>query len=339
MKNKIFIIAEIGVNHNGKVTIAKKLINKLSKLDINAVKTQAYSAETLASTNSELANYQSNNTHGFKNQYEMLKEYELSEKELINLSNYSKKVGISFFTSVFAITDFKKLKKLSNQYIKIPSGEFSNHDLVDYAIDNYKEIILSTGLSNMDEIEKIIKRIKKKRKNLNNISILHCTSSYPCPVEDVDISSISTIKNKYKVKTGFSDHTINNTASVMAVSQGAEIIEKHVTLDKNMEGPDHKASQNIEEFTNFVYEIRTAEKMMGLGYKEIQKSAMENRDIVKKSIYASENIEVGERFSSSNLTFLRPSVGIKPEEVSKLIGKKSKNNYKKDDKISPSELF
>ena len=125
----------------------------------------------------------------------------------------------------------------------------------------------------------------------------------------------------------------------MAVSKGAEIIEKHVTLDKDMEGPDHKASQNIEEFTNFVYEIRTAEKMMGLGNKEIQKSAMDNINIVKKSIYASKNIERSDKFSSSNLTFLRPSGGIKPEELSKLIGKKSKNNYKKDDKISPSELI
>ena len=338
MNNRTFIIAEIGVNHNGNIQTAKKLIEELSKLEIDAVKTQAFNAKSLTSKDSELAIYQSKNTDNFKTQYEMLKKYELSENDLIYLSDYSNKLDLKFFVSVFSVDDFEKLKKLNNEYIKIPSGEFTNFELIKIALDKYKNIILSTGLSDLDEIKTVVEWIRKQRNSLENIFILHCTSSYPCPIDEVDITSMVTIKNKFNVAIGYSDHTENTTASLMAVALGAKIIEKHVTLDKNMEGPDHKASQDIDEFTQFVEKIREAEKMIGEGNKLIQSSALENFNVVKKSIFASTKISKGDYFSKKNLIFLRPAGGIKPFEIEKLINKSSKNSYDEGEQISPSEL-
>lgn len=338
MNNRAFIIAEIGVNHNGDIDTAKKLIKALSKMDIDAVKTQAFSAESLASTVSELANYQSKNTSNFNSQYEMLKKYELSKEDLLHLSEYSKELDIKFFTSVFSIDDFDKLKSLDNEYIKIPSGEFTNFELINKATEDYDNVILSTGLSDMEEVEAVIEWIRKKQESLDNIFILHCTSSYPCPIDEVDIKSMMTIGKNFNVKIGFSDHTENEIASLLAVALGAKIIEKHVTLDKNMEGPDHKASQDINEFDLFVEKIREAEKMIGKGDKQIQKSALENLNVVKKSIYASKNISKGEYFSKENTKPLRPAGGIDPININQLINKKSRNNYQKGDQISTQEL-
>ena len=338
MNNRAFIIAEIGVNHNGDINTAKKLIKALSKMDIDAVKTQAFSAESLASTVSELANYQSKNTSNFNSQYEMLKKYELSKEDLLHLSEYSKELDIKFFTSVFSIDDFDKLKSLDNEYIKIPSGEFTNFELINKATEDYDNVILSTGLSDMKEVEAVIEWIRKKQESLDNIFILHCTSSYPCPIDEVDIKSMMTIGKNFNVKIGFSDHTENEIASLLAVALGAKIIEKHVTLDKNMEGPDHKASQDINEFDLFVEKIREAEKMIGKGDKQIQKSALENLNVVKKSIYASKNISKGEYFSKENTKPLRPAGGIDPININQLINKKSRNNYQKGDQISTQEL-
>ncbi len=338
MNNRAFIIAEIGVNHNGDIDTAKKLIKALSKMDIDAVKTQAFSAESLASTVSELANYQSKNTSNFNSQYEMLKKYELSKEDLLHLSEYSKELDIKFFTSVFSIDDFDKLKSLDNEYIKIPSGEFTNFELINKATEDYDNVILSTGLSDMKEVEAVIEWIRKKQESLDNIFILHCTSSYPCPIDEVDIKSMMTIGKNFNVKIGFSDHTENEIASLLAVALGAKIIEKHVTLDKNMEGPDHKASQDINEFDLFVEKIREAEKMIGKGDKQIQKSALENLNVVKKSIYASKNISKGEYFSKENTKPLRPAGGIDPININQLINKKSRNNYQKGDQISTQEL-
>ena len=335
---RTFIIAEVGVNHNGSTRIAKKLIKQLAKLDIDAIKIQAFTADKLVSANSELAKYQSANTNKFNNQYEMLKEYELSIEEIEELADYARKIGVTVFSSVFSLSDYKKIESLGNNYIKIPSGEFTNYQLIDIALNKYKEVILSTGLSDMNEIIEVISWIKKKREGLEGVSILHCTSAYPCPSEDVDINSISTIANKFNVKVGFSDHTIGNVASIMAISQGALIIEKHVTLDKQLEGPDHKASQDMDEFAMFTKQIREAEKMLGNGNKEIQKSAKENFNIVKKSIYALQDINKGDKFSDKNLITLRPAGGIDSRYIAVLEGKNSKDEYKKGDLISKKEL-
>ena len=338
MKSKVFIIAEIGVNHNGSIRTAKKLIKELSKLDIDAVKIQAFSADSLASKEAKLAVYQSQNTSGFKSQHEMLKEYELSEEKINILNKYTKELGIEFMSSVFSVEDYKKITKLNKKRIKIPSGEFSNLNLIQVALQKYKEVILSTGLSDLKEIDQVMKMIKSYRNDFRGITLLHCTSAYPCPEDEVDISSILTIKEKYNVEVGYSDHTIGSAASIMAIALGARVIEKHVTLDNKMKGPDHKASQNIHEFKDFVNEIRLAESMLGDGKKSINESALKNKQIVKKSIYAKTEIKKDEIFSKKNLALLRPEGGISPQSLDKLIGKRAKKKYDSGEIISKNEL-
>ena len=338
MRDKVYIIAEIGVNHNGSITTAKKLITMLSKLEIDAVKIQAFSADSLASKDAELAPYQSQNTSSFNTQHHMLKKYELSEEQINTLNNYTKKLGVDFLASVFSVDDYQKIKSLDNKKIKIPSGEFSNIELVKLALKKYSEVILSTGLSNLEEIDVVLKKIKAYRKDFRGITLLHCTSAYPCPVDEVDILSISTIKERYEVNVGYSDHTLGSTASIMAVSLGAKIIEKHVTLSRDMEGPDHKASLDIREFKDYVKEIRKAELMLGSGNKMINKSSLRIKKLVEKSIYAKKAIKKDEMFNEDNLIILRPAGGISSEDFYNLIGKKSKKNYKNEDVISKNEL-
>ena len=338
MKNKTFIIAEIGVNHNGSISLAKKIIKKLSKLEIDAVKIQAYSHKNLASPETFLAEYQKKNVKNFKNQYEMLKKYELSKKQIEYLYEFSKNCGIELISSVFSIKDFEKIENLPKKIIKIPSGEFTNFELIDYGLKNYQKIILSTGLSDISEIKNTLKKIKRERKDLKGISILHCTSSYPCPDEDVDILSLHTMNNTLNVEIGYSDHTVGSVASIMSVALGAKIIEKHVTLDKTFDGPDHKASSDIKEFTNFVGDIRRAEKMIGNGEKLVQKSAKKNIEAVKKSIYVNKEILKGEKFLRDSLEMLRPAKGLNATYMNELIGKKATRNYKPGEVVSKKEI-
>lgn len=339
MKNSVYIIAEIGVNHNGSITLAKKLIKQLSKLDINAVKIQSYSTDNLVSKKSILADYQKDGNFEYSNQYEMLKKYELSKKQIIKLSKFSKECGISFMSSVFSIQDFKKLSSLSKKIIKIPSGEFTNHELIDFSLNNYKELILSTGLSDLKEVDDVVAKLKKKRKNLEGITLMHSTSAYPCPENQVDIKSVTTIKNRYNVKVGYSDHTTSSIASVMAVSLGATVIEKHVTLDKGLKGPDHKASLDILEFTSFVNEIRHAELMLGNGKKNIQSDAQKIKKVVKKSIYSTKAIKKGEKFTLENVKLLRPAGGLDPSNLNRLIKKRAKKDYQENQIISNNEII
>tara|TARA_B100000886_G_scaffold328698_1_gene277323 strand:+ start:953 stop:1969 length:1017 start_codon:yes stop_codon:yes gene_type:complete len=338
MKNKINIIAEIGVNHDGSISKAKKMIKLLSNLDIDAIKIQAYTTEQLASKNAELANYQKKSVPKFKDQFEMLKKYELSKKEILELDKFCNKYKQNLIASVFSVEDFQKIKDLSKKQIKIPSGELLNYELINIALDKYEEVILSTGLSDLDEIKKMIENIKKKRKNLEGIAILHCTSSYPCPEDEVNIAAIKLLKKEFNIKVGYSDHTIGSIASVMAISLGAKIIEKHVTLDDQCEGPDHKASTNMSDFKDFVSDLRTAEKMLGDGNKTIQQSAIKNKKIVEKSIYSKEKISKGEKFTIENLQFLRPGGGIPPEKISDLVGKIASRDYFPGEILNKKEL-
>lgn len=339
MKNSVSIIAEIGVNHNGLITLGKKLIKELSKLDITAIKIQAYTTDNLASKDALLADYQNDEDLKYSNQYEMLKKYELSKDQIINLNKFSRECGVSFIASVFSIQDFQKLSGLSKKIIKIPSGEFTNYELVNFALGHYKEVILSTGLSDIEEIDAVVTKLKEKRNNLEGITLMHSTSAYPCPENQVDIKSLKTLKKRYNINVGYSDHTTSSTASIMAVSLGAKVIEKHVTLDKNLKGPDHKASLDILEFTSFVNDIRSAELMLGDGDKKIQNEAQKIKKIVKKSIYSNKVIKKGEKFDLENLKFLRPAVGLDPSNLHKLIKKRAKKSYQENEIISDNEII
>ena len=338
MKNSVSIIAEIGVNHNGLITLGKKLIKELSKLDITAIKIQAYTTDNLASKDALLADYQNDEDLQYSNQYEMLKKYELSKDQIINLNKFSRECGASFIASVFSIQDFQKLSGLSKKVIKIPSGEFTNYELVNFALAHYKEVILSTGLSDIEEIDAVVTKLKEKRNNLEGITLMHSTSAYPCPENQVDIKSLTTLKKRYNINVGYSDHTTSSTASIMAVSLGAKVIEKHVTLDKNLKGPDHKASLDILEFASFVNDIRSAELMLGDGDKKIQNEAEKIKKIVKKSIYSNKVIKKGEKFDLENLKFLRPAVGLDPSNLHKLVKKRAKKNYQDNEIISDNEI-
>lgn len=327
---KIKIIAEIGVNHNGSIKVAKKLIDASKKAGADYVKFQTFNTNKLLNQSATLANYQKNNTN-FKSTHEMLNKYELTYENFFELKNYCKKKNIRFLSTPFDLESLNILRKLKVNIIKISSGDFTNIQLIDKSL-NFKKIILSTGLSNEKEISHILAFIKKKKK-LNNIFLLHCNTDYPTKPKDTNLLSLLYLKEKYNVNVGFSDHSEGITASIAAASMGAQIIEKHITLRRDMKGPDHKSSIEPNEFKEMVKHIRLVEKMLGQKKKFLTQSAKKNLKSASKSIYANKNIVKGEKFTELNLIVQRPGSGISPMKWFDTIGKISKYNYKKGDKI------
>lgn len=330
--SKTLIIAEAGVNHNGKFLIAKKLIKEAKDIGADIIKFQYFKAEKIAIKSLNFAPYQKNNSK-FKNQFAMLKNLELTDKEFILLYKYSKKIGIKFCLSFFDHTDFGLLQKLRVDFIKIPSGEINNLLLLINAASLKKKIIFSTGMSNYKEINFAL-RILKKRLKEKNITILQCTSSYPAPFRDLNLRVIEKLKKKYRCNIGFSDHSLGIEASVAAVVLGATIIEKHFTLNNNLIGPDHKASLDVKNFKRLVCAIRNIEQSMGTK-KGLMRSEKKNFKVVRKNIVAKKNITKGEIFSLKNLTTKRSNSvnGLDPNKIFKVIGKKSQKNYKVNDVI------
>jgi len=327
---KIKIIAEIGVNHNGSIKIAKKLIDVSKKAGADYVKFQTFKTNKLLNQSATLANYQKKNTK-FKSTHDLLNKYEFTYKNFLELKNYCIKKKIKFLSTPFDLESLNILRKLKVNIIKISSGDFTNLHLIDKSL-NFKKIILSTGLSDENEITQILEFIKKKKK-LNNIFLLHCNTDYPTKPRDVNLLSMLYLKEKYNVDTGFSDHSEGITASIAAASLGAKIIEKHITLGRDMEGPDHKSSIEPDEFKEMVRHIRLVEKMLGQKKKFLTLSAKKNLHAASKSIYANKNIAKGEKFNELNMIVQRPGGGISPMKWFDAIGKISKYNFKKGDKI------
>ena len=327
---KIEIIAEAGVNHNGSIVYAKKLIDEAKKAGADYVKFQTYRTEKLLNKNGLLANYQKKNTK-FKSSYNMLKKYELSFRDFLNLKKYCLRKKIKFLSTPFDLDSIKMLKKLKLETIKISSGDFSNLQLINEAL-SFKKILLSTGLSDHKEIEKVLHFIKKKKK-FKSVCLLHCNTDYPTKPVDVNLLSIVYLKKKFNVNIGFSDHSEGILAPVAASALGAMVIEKHITLNKNMEGPDHKSSIEPLEFKKMVRDIRLTEKFLGKKEKIITNSAAKNLIASSKAIYAKKDISKGEKFSKNNLIIQRPGGGISPLKWFDMLGSKSKNHFKKGDKI------
>ena len=328
---KTIIIAEAGVNHNGKINLAKKLIDKAKKAGANYVKFQLYSPEEIATYNAKKAKYQKLNSPKNEGQLKLLKKLSLSQKKVIELYKYSKKKRIGFLLSFFDIISLKILRHIKLDYIKIPSGEINNLPLL-FSIRNLKKkIILSTGMSTMKEIENAYKILKWKK---NAISILHCNSSYPTNPNDVNLKWIKIFQKKFKCNIGFSDHTKGIEAALGAVTLGAKIIEKHLTLDNKMRGPDHLSSLNPENFQTMVKSVRNIERMLVFKKNIISKSEKKNRNIVRKSIVAKTKIKKGQRFSKINVTTKRPGIGLSPVKWFKVINRKAKKNFRKDDFIT-----
>ncbi len=328
-----FIIAEAGVNHNGSLVIAKRLIDIAKDVGVNAIKFQTFSANVSLSKNAQKAEYQKKITSENETQYEMAKRLELDEEEHCELINYCKDKKITFISSPFDIDSIELLYKLGLDIFKIPSGEIINLPYLRKLGTLNKNIILSTGMADLGEIEDALDVLIHNGTDKENITVLHCNTEYPTPFEDVNLKAMLTIKNAFGVKIGYSDHTLGIEIPIAAVALGAEVIEKHFTLDKNMEGPDHKASLEPDEFANMVKSIRNIEKSFGGGIKKPSASENKNIKIVRKSIVASKDIKKGEIFTEHNLGIKRPGYGISPMRWDEIIGKSAICDFNNDEMI------
>ena len=330
---KTYIIAEAGVNHNGKISLAKKLIEIAKKCNADAVKFQLFNALDLVTQNAPKAKYQKKNEKNYSNQFDMLKKYQLNFNELKILKNYCNKLNIEFLCSVFDINSLELIKKLKINKIKIPSGEINNLPLLLKISELKIPIILSTGMSSLDDIRYALNILTKKNLKKKLITILHCNTEYPTPLKYANVASITQLKNFFNIKVGYSDHTLGIESSLAAVALGASIIEKHFTLNRNLNGPDHKASLNPKELKDFIIKIRNLEKSLGDGKKKITKNEKKNIKIVRKSIVAIKNIKKGHYFNIKNIGLKRPAGGLSPKSWFKVLSKKSKYNFKPDQKI------
>lgn len=314
----VFIIAEAGVNHNGDVIIAKKLIDAAVDAGADAVKFQTFKTENLVAKDAPKADYQKKST-GNGNQFEMLKRLELSFEDHLSLKKYCDEKGILFLSTPFDFESVDLLEKLDLSMYKISSGEITNIPLLRYIARLKKPMIVSTGMANLSEIERAVNEIKENGND--KIILLHCTSNYPTLYEDVNLNAMLTIKNAFMLPVGYSDHTIGIEVPIAAVSLGAEIIEKHFTLDKNMEGPDHKASLNLDELKNMVAIIRNIEKAFGSGIKRCSENEENTKKVARKSIVAKVNIKKGDTITYDNISFKRPENGLSPYFIDLIIGK------------------
>ena len=334
MINKIIIIAEAGVNHNGDIKIAKKLIEVASKAGADYVKFQTFVAKDCVSLNAKKAKYQIQNTKNNESQFDMIKKLEFSKKDHEILINHCKKYNIKFLSTPFDLESIKLLNDLGLDTFKIPSGEITNLPYLKAIAKLNKKIILSTGMSNLADIENALDVLIKNGTKRKNISLLHCNTQYPTPIEDVNLNAIKTIKEAFKLDVGYSDHTNGINIAIAAVVMGACIIEKHFTLDKNMQGPDHLASLEPNELEAMIKGIRELELAFGDGIKKASKSEKDNIKIVRKSLIANKNIKKGEKFTKENLTTKRPGSGICAMNYDKYLGKIAQKNYQKDELIN-----
>jgi len=333
MLNKVFIIAEAGVNHNGSIDLAKKLVDVASEAGADAIKFQTFKAKNLATKNAIKAKYQDINTDNKDSQYDMLKKLELSEEMHDELIEYCKSKNLTFLSSPFDHDSIDLLDSLGLKIFKIPSGEITNLPYLQHLGKLNKKIILSTGMSNIEEIEKALYILTQSGTKKDNITVLHANTEYPTPMEDVNLRAMLTIGNKFDISFGYSDHTIGIEISIAAVAIGARCIEKHITLDRGMEGPDHKSSIEPDELSHMVSAIRNIEKALGSDIKQPSKSELLNIKIVRKSIVAKIPIKKGDLLSEKNLTVKRPGNGISPMKWDEIIGTKAIKDYKEEDLI------
>lgn len=330
-KKRTLIIAEAGVNHNGNFKLAKKMIKEASKAGADFIKFQIFFPESLSTAYAKKPNYAVNIKD--KSQLKMLKKLTLKEQDFFSLKRYCKKNNIKFLVSVFDQESLLIFKKLKLNLLKIPSGEINNVPLLQSIGKLKKKVILSTGMSNLKEIKYAIGILVSHGLKKKQISVLQCTTEYPAPLEDLNLKVINLFKKRFKLRVGFSDHSLGIEASIAAVSMGAEIIEKHFTLSKSFKGPDHKASLSAKELAKLVKSIRNIEKAFGTEKKILSLCEKKNIKIVRKSIVATKNIFRGEYFTINNITTKRPAIGKSPIIWGKVLGKKAKKNYSKDQLI------
>lgn len=329
---KVFILVEAGVNHNGCLETAKKMIQVAKDSGADAIKFQTFKAEKLVSKFAEKAEYQKNNTQVIETQLEMIKKLELTFENFRELKKYCEELGILFLSTPFDFDSIEFLKELKMEIWKIPSGEITNLPYLRKVGKIAKKIIISTGMCELFEIEEALNVLKAS--GVNDIAILHCNTEYPTPMKDVNLRAMQTLKEKFNQKIGYSDHTLGIEVPIAAVALGAEIIEKHFTLDKSMIGPDHKASLNPIELKNMIDSIRNIEIALGSANKFVTESELKNKNIARKSIVAKKNISQGEVFTEDNLAIKRPGNGISPMKWDEVVGKIAKKEFVEDELIT-----
>tara|TARA_A100001015_G_scaffold35990_1_gene39703 strand:+ start:687 stop:1682 length:996 start_codon:yes stop_codon:yes gene_type:complete len=329
----VFIIAEAGVNHNGSLDLAKQLIDSACSSGADAVKFQTFKATNLVTKNSQKAAYQKGTTNKEETQFDMLKKLELDKKDHEELITYCKNKKIIFLSSAFDLESIDLLNDLGLKIFKIPSGEITNLPYLKYIGKLNKKLILSTGMSNIDEIKSALDILMNSGTKKNNITILHANTEYPTPMKDVNLKAMVSIGKEFDIEFGYSDHTMGIEVDIAAVAMGASCIEKHFTLNNNMEGPDHKASLEPSQFKEMVEKIRNIELAFGDGVKKPSQSEFPNIDIVRKSIVAKTKIKKGDILNEKNLTTKRPGRGISPMQWDKILNTKASKDYKEDDLI------
>lgn len=329
LQNHTFIIAEAGVNHNGSLALAYKLVDAAKEAGADCVKFQTYITENDTAKSCEKAEYQK--TEDAESQYAMLKKLELSFDDFRKLKQYCEKKGILFLSTPFDIDSAKFLNSIDMPIWKVASSEIENFQLLKYIGETKREIILSTGMCSLNEVECAVDTLK--RFGAEEINVLHCNTEYPTPMEDVNLKAMCSLAEHFHCKAGYSDHTRGIEIPIAAVAMGAQIIEKHFTLDRNMEGPDHAASLNPEELKQMVMAIRNIEKALGTAIKRPSQSEKKNRIASRKSIVARKNIKKGELFSEENIIAKRPGGGINPMHWEVVLGQKAMRDFREDEMI------
>jgi N-acetylneuraminate synthase len=332
---EVFIIAEAGVNHNGHLKNAFKLIDLASNAGANAIKFQNYKTEELIQSGLSKETYQIENDDDSETQYEMLKRFELDQESTKKLLDYAKEKKIMFMSTPYDKASVDLLLNLKLSILKIGSGEITDLPFLNYVASKHLPIILSTGASTLDEVKDAVDTIYVHHTDL---ILLHCTSSYPALMRDVNLKAMISLKKEFDCRVGYSDHTLDNTVSIAAVAMGGEVIERHITLDKSMDGPDHKASLNEGEFTALVKSIRDLEKALGDGIKKPVDSELETRSMGRRSIVTRKPIRKGEIITASMLSTKRPGTGMLPSKMLKVIGKRAAQILNEDHLLEPNDV-
>ena len=332
---KVYIIAEAGDNHNGDFNTALKLVDVAKRAGADCVKFQTFVTEEIISKYAEMAEYQKKNTGKEESQFEMVKRLELSFDEFRKIKEYCDRVGIQFLSTPFDLKSVDFLNELGVPFFKIPSGEITNYPYLIKIAHTGKPVVMSTGMCEPDAILAAINVLEKN--GSGEITLLHCNTEYPTPLKDVNLYAMRTMKKMFGKKVGYSDHTKGIEVPVAAVALGACVIEKHFTLDKNMPGPDHKASLEPDELGRMVKNIRNIEIALGDGVKRVSESERKNIAIARKSIVARRNIQEGEILTEENLAVKRPGTGINPMQWMEVLGTRAVRDFKEDELIEIRE--
>lgn len=331
----VTVIAEAGVNHNGSIKLAKQLVDKAVEAGVDYIKFQTFKASKLVTKAAKQAEYQQKNIgKEGDSQYQMLKKLELSPEDHEVLIAYCKEKGIKFFSTAFDFDSIEYLRSLNLGLWKVPSGEVTNYPFLKRVASFNEKTILSTGMCEMEDVRAAVDALYKSGLSKENLILLHCNTEYPTPFEDVNLRAMLALKDEFKVEVGYSDHTKGIEVPIAAVALGANVIEKHFTLDRNMEGPDHKASLEPDELKAMVSAIRNIEKALGSSKKTVSESERKNIVIARKSIVAAKDIKKGELLTEANLTVKRPGNGISPMRWQEVIGTKAVRDFNEEELIT-----